>query len=187
MQRNLQQIEMKKKCKECGNEFRPFKTTDKYCSYSCASKNEKPKEQKKYTLKRTAINTPIEKKIEYQKRMRERAISKGTDKIPVISKKRKAFNKEYDKQRGILKAEVVLKNGKECCQKCGTDKSIMFSTHHIVFRSEKPNHPEMNNRKNLIYLCHDCHEGFHDNKLSRNYLIKERGLESLFGKIWGYD
>jgi len=103
---------MIKKCKECGNEFRPFKTTDKYCSYSCASKNEKPKEKKTYTLKRTPINTPIEKKLEYKKRMQERAKAKGTDKIPVMSKKRKAFNKEYDKQRLLIKKDVVLKNGK---------------------------------------------------------------------------
>jgi len=178
---------MIKKCKECGNEFRPFKTTDKYCSYSCASKNEKPKEKKTYTLKRTPINTPIEKKLEYKKRMQERAKAKGTDKIPVMSKKRKAFNKEYDKQRLLIKKDVVLKNGKECCQKCGTDKSIMFSTHHIVFRSEKPNHPEMNNPANLIFLCHNCHEGFHNDKRSRNYLVKERGLQELFGSIWGFE
>jgi len=63
----------------------------------------------------------------------------------------------------------------------------MFSTHHIVFRSEKPNHPEMNNPANLIFLCHNCHEGFHNDKRSRNYLVKERGLQELFGSIWGFE
>jgi len=31
-----------KKCKECEAEFLPYKSTDKYCSYSCFNKNRKP-------------------------------------------------------------------------------------------------------------------------------------------------
>jgi len=39
-----------KKCRECSTEFKPFKTTDKYCSFECANLNKKvspPKKKKK--------------------------------------------------------------------------------------------------------------------------------------------
>ena len=44
-----------KKCKECDSEFLPYKSTDKYCSYSCFNKNRKP------NLKLTKIR-PVSKK-----------------------------------------------------------------------------------------------------------------------------
>ena len=36
-----------KKCKECGKEFKPYRTTDKYCSPQCANKNRKPQKPQK--------------------------------------------------------------------------------------------------------------------------------------------
>jgi len=36
-----------KTCKECGNEFKPYETTQKYCSHTCTLKNQKPTLKKK--------------------------------------------------------------------------------------------------------------------------------------------
>ena len=41
-----------KACAHCGKEFRLFKTTDKYCSYSCYSKNTEQKKPKIYRINR---------------------------------------------------------------------------------------------------------------------------------------
>ena len=50
----------KKVCsdKDCSKEFTPYKTTDKFCSFTCSSKNVKP-------LKKTELSVPYEKKVEY--------------------------------------------------------------------------------------------------------------------------
>lgn len=37
--------------KYCNNTFRPYKTTDKYCSYSCALENKKPRNPQKQISK----------------------------------------------------------------------------------------------------------------------------------------
>jgi len=44
----------------CENEFKPFKTTDKYCSWNCAKKNQKPRKlpktkPKRYKSKKQAV------------------------------------------------------------------------------------------------------------------------------------
>ena len=36
-----------KRCRECSTEFKPFKTTDKYCSFECANLNKKVSPAKK--------------------------------------------------------------------------------------------------------------------------------------------
>lgn len=166
----------------CSNRFRKFKSTDKYCSYSCAVKNTKP--LKKTPIKPSgwtpeSISDKTKDKIEkYKKRLEERKKKYGVQ---------SEFEKAFAKAKKVVIKRVFDKFGKLRCEKCKTTRSIQFSTHHIVFRSERPKHPELNNPKNLIYLCFDCHEGYHKDKKSRNDLIKERNLTELFGKIWGYD
>ena len=176
----------KKKCAECGKEFYPYKTTDKYCSYKCASKHHKP-------LKRTPLNpvgfTP---KIDEKKlAIRKEKWKKDAEKLRKRAEKKSAknaFEAEFDKAKKKLKARLKKENdGKLCCEKCSTTYSIQFSVHHIIYRSEKPKHPLLNHQRNLIYLCYDCHEGFHNVKTSRNYLIQKRRLHELFERIWGYD
>lgn len=51
----------KKQCrdKDCQNEFKPFRTTDKFCSYICANKNKKVSQKKEFK--------PIPKKSKKQK------------------------------------------------------------------------------------------------------------------------
>ncbi len=159
-----------KKCSNpnCDYTFVQFKTTDKYCSVDCAKLFYKPLKRtpllkKPYVLKKTPLN-----------------------KKPSSSKKK--FEAQFSKMKLSIVEKVIKETGGIKCEKCFTNKSIQFSTHHIVFRSEKPNHSELNNIKNLIYLCYECHNSFHNDKKSRNYLIKERDLETLFGEsIWGYE
>ena len=152
-----------KKCaaEHCDNSFLPFKTTDKFCSANCAYPSYKP-------LKRTPLKP-------------------STKPIPQFSKKSIKFENEFNSIKKKLKEHIVKQYGKLCCEKCFTQHTISFSVHHIVFRSEKPNHEHLNHPKNLIHLCYKCHASFHLNKKTRNYLIEERALFDLFGnEIWGY-
>ena len=41
MKKTLKKVK-NKKCKVCGESFKPFKTTDRYCSSKCAYKDSKP-------------------------------------------------------------------------------------------------------------------------------------------------
>jgi len=84
--------------------------------------------------------------------------------------------------------ETLIQNQKDMygynfCQHCGmTSCGPKLEVHHIVFRSEAPNHENLHHINNLVILGTYCHKKFHDVKSSRNFLIKERGLNSLFGK-----
>ena len=87
---------------------------------------------------------------------------------------------------------------KRCCQEQGLDveqmgcelcgiRNAIFDIHHIVFKSEIPKHPEVNNCRNLIFVCRECHILLHTHKRDRDSLIKERELEKLFNKKFVYD
>lgn len=156
----------------CDNTFKKYKSTDKYCSYSCAAKNTKPLKQTE--LKRTPLKLS-QKSIDKMK---------AKSKAP---KKKSDFDIEFERQSNKIKKRIVKENGRIVCEKCGTSNSIQFSTHHIVYRSERPNHPALNSLANLIHLCFDCHEWFHKSKTNRNPWITKRKLHLLFGRIWGYE
>lgn len=166
--------------KDCNNEFLQYNSTDKYCSFACNAKHFK-------SLKKTPLKVNAEKQKQYLKNLRRKVALKSNDKVVKKITKASMFKEHFDKQRNKIKRRLRKEHGCLVCEKCNTNSSIQFSTHHIIFRSERPDHPELNNLKNLIHLCFDCHEGFHKEKVSRNYLIKERNLPELFGNIWGYD
>jgi len=86
----------------------------------------------------------------------------------------------YKKNRDALIQKQLDVHGYNFCQYCYTSNSFMFSVHHIVFRSEMPNHKEIHNRKNLIIVCQKCHDDFHNNKSIREPLLEKRGLKKLF-------
>ena len=147
--------------KECNNVFIKYKSTDKYCSLTCEIKG-------------------LKSKVKVFEAFKSRQL--------FLKKKKSAiFEKKFNRSKNKIKKEVISEHGYLICEKCKTNNSIQFSTHHIVFRSEIPNHTELNNVRNLIHLCYSCHESFHKDKKSRNYLIKERVLTELFGNLWGYD
>jgi len=68
------------------------------------------------------------------------------------------------------------------CQESGRSNDAPFSVHHLIFKSEKPNHKEINNKRNLIMLGFTEHKKAHQNKHEwRAKYIKERNLVELFG------
>ena len=69
------------------------------------------------------------------------------------------------------------------CERCKINQSFQFSTHHIIFASERPRNKELHNFRNLIMLCLDCHTLMHARKNVRNELVKERNLHKLFNLI----
>lgn len=56
----------------------------------------------------------------------------------------------------------------------------MLELHHIMFRSEVPNHPKKHSRINTVLLCRDHHEWLHRKKDNRNFLIIQRKLWESF-------
>ena len=156
---------------DCDNTFKKYKSTDKYCSHLCALKNTK-------TLKRTEL-----------KRSPLRLSKKSIEKIKAKAKqpvKKTTFQLEFEIQSNKIKKRIVKEHGMIRCERCNTTNSIQFSTHHIIYRSERPKHPALNTQENLIHLCFDCHEWFHKSKANRNPWITERKLYLLFSNVWGY-
>lgn len=86
----------------------------------------------------------------------------------------------YSKNRQFIIDEMLSEYGYIFCQNCGTSKSFKFEVHHIIFRSEKPNHPEIHNKLNLLIVCRSCHNNFHGKKELRNRLVESRKLKELF-------
>jgi predicted HNH restriction endonuclease len=52
--------------------------------------------------------------------------------------------------------------------------------HHLVYRSEARKHPNLNDERNLVFLCRMCHNSLHEKKSRREPFIKERRLWELF-------
>lgn len=63
------------------------------------------------------------------------------------------------------------------CQICG---KTACSKHHIVYRSEARKHENLNNERNLLNCCMECHKWLHEKKDRRRYLIIDRKLWELF-------
>jgi len=96
------------------------------------------------------------------------------------------MSEDYNKNRGELIMQQIDKYGYLFCQKCNQNHcGFKFEVHHIVFRSEAPNHPMLHHKKNLIICGSDCHkeapDSFHKDKGQRDHYVIERGLEALFG------
>lgn len=78
------------------------------------------------------------------------------------------------------KDKVVESKGYIFCEHCNKSKSLRFEVHHIHYRSEKPNHVNLHNHKNLVLLCIECHNYFHSVKRRRIELKKFEEAKSLF-------
>ena len=68
------------------------------------------------------------------------------------------------------------------CEMCGISNSFSFDVHHIIFRSELGKKQDIDNIKNLILVCRDCHDLLHTRKSRRNPLVIERGLNELYSR-----
>ena len=148
-----------KKCSVCKKEFKPFSSLDKFCSIDCKIVFGKAN-PKKTTTKPILVfkRTPIKKQ----------------------SEKNKLQIAKYNKSRGSLNDKLKSELGVMFCEVCN-DSNSALETHHIIFRSEKPNHANLHDEINLIKVCNTCHNEFHKHKGSRNELVEQRKLNELFG------
>lgn len=96
-----------------------------------------------------------------------------------IKKKVTDHDKEFMEVKHWLRDAQIEERGHTYCEVCF--KPCMVDCHHIIFRSEKPKHEHLNNKKNLILLCRKHHAWFHAVKGRRNVIVQERGLHKLFG------
>lgn len=89
------------------------------------------------------------------------------------------------KNRKELVEEIQDEYGYIFCQKCKQTKcGRNFHVHHLVFRSEAPDHPMLHEKVNLIIVgdwCHmDAPNSFHRKKDERIPFMRERGLFEVF-------
>jgi len=90
-------------------------------------------------------------------------------------------NRIYINNRKELINDMLEFKGYVYCEFCNSSNSFKFHSHHIIFRSEKPNHVNLHDKENLIIVCDKCHEIFHNEKSLRNRLVEDRKLYKLFG------
>lgn len=97
-----------------------------------------------------------------------------------VKKRVSISNKKFEAVKSTLKCEIISEDGYISCQYCGINNSFAWETHHIFYRSEMPNHKYLNDPRNLIVLCCECHRWFHESKENRKRIVEERGLKELF-------
>lgn len=163
-----------KVCKLCNNKYKPYTTLDKFCSANCRVENQKSKRKgnRKWTPQQVARRKG---KGNPSYKHGNRVIGKV-----VSNKSQRAFMKVRDTMREEMKEE----HGYLFCERCKINRSYQWEMHHIVFRSEKPNHQYLHHPSNLINLCVKCHNHYHIKKSNRNELVEQRGLKERFGNLY---
>lgn len=156
-------------CNVCGKLFEPYTSLDKFCSANCRINNQKSKRSfnwtENQTQKRFGENNPA---------YRNGTFMRGRKKITV-------GERIFIKNSKELKQEMINDFGFIYCENCNTAKSLRFESHHLIYRSEKPEHENLHKKVNLIILCIKCHNEFHRHKSLRNEIVNARHLENLFG------
>jgi hypothetical protein len=155
-------------CKFCGTYFNPYTSLDKFCSANCRVNN----------LKSTRSKNWNKESVERRKGKNNPYYKDGNS---VLGTKKdgtgmRLFLKNRDEYRRLL----IENHGYLFCEVCGKTNT-RFEAHHIIFRSEKPRHEYLHDKKNIINLCVPCHNWFHSKKGNRNELVKKRELHLLFG------
>ena len=84
------------------------------------------------------------------------------------------------KNKSALKIAQIKQKGFNYCERCKAKNPYFLDAHHIVFRSERPNHPNLNDKINIILVCRECHNQFHEKKETRDEIVKERNLNQIF-------
>lgn len=158
-----------KKCSFCEKEFTPYNSLTKFCSVNCRIENDKSNRSRNWS----------KKQCENISGAKNPAFRNG--KYIVKNKKDKTGDREFQRNKKLLKKQIKEEKGYLCCEYCGTSKSLKFETHHLIFRSEKPLHEFLHDIRNLLYVCINCHNNFHKIKGLRNKLVEKRKLYLLFG------
>lgn len=155
-------------CKFCGKEFMPYTSLDKFCSANCRNENVKSKRSKNWG-KEKCKSIMGEKNPCYRNGLRTS-----------VSKQNGVGLHKFRRNYVELKSKMLNDDGFLHCEFCDiTDKKL--EAHHIIFRSEKPNHEFLHEKINIILVCVKCHNLFHKHKNTRNEIVKKRELNLLFG------
>lgn len=159
-----------KVCQHCGSDYKPYSTLDKFCSSSCRIANMKSKRtfnrKPESAEKISGIKNPCYRNGMYTRTAKRSFKGHAT----------------YIANRDNLKAKMIEGYGFLFCEHCGVNNSMFWETHHIIYRSEKPWHPNLHDKPNLLHLCMQCHNDFHKSKDMRNAIVVERGLDKIFGQ-----
>lgn len=157
-----------KYCKFCNKEYKPYTSLDKFCSANCRTDSMKSKRKSNWTKeqieKRLGSNNPA-----YRHGMACFGVKKNGEGLRL-----------FRRNRDEMKQEMMDNYGFLFCERCNISNT-RFETHHIIYRSEKPKHTHLHDKRNLIHLCVPCHNFFHNKKSNRNSLVEQRGLHELFG------
>ena len=149
------------KCKYCGKDFNRYIPALNFCSRNCAYNYWKENNI------RAGKNNPAFRNGLYTKKYLSNHKNITGKHLSACRRYRTFFRKNNDY---------------DFCERCKISSSPKFETHHIVFSSEAPEHKELHNFKNLIYLCIACHNELHKHKILRNKLVEDRELNDLFGR-----
>lgn len=156
-------------CKFCGKEFKPYSTINKFCSSKCRVDNKKSKSKRNWTeeqiSKRIGDKNPCFRTGTYQLNVKRTSIGQRL----------------FERNAKEIEEKMIGDVGYKYCEFCGTSNSLRFERHHIIFRSEKPNHEYLHSKENILITCIGCHNKFHKEKGLRNQLVIERKLNELFG------
>lgn len=196
-------IDMKaKKCGYCLKSFTPTVGFQKYCNYECYNEVQKEYKRKTYHANEQKTFTKVCKVcgIKFEARLdRTRFCGRKCYFLEQKQSRKGKNNPAYrngtrtngksvswvhlDTTRKYGKA-FLEKYGYKFCENCGTNSSLRFETHHIIFASEKPRHENLHNQRNLILVCIKCHNDFHSGvtRDKRKDLVDKRNLVELFGK-----
>lgn len=101
--------------------------------------------------------------------------------LPKITQKKLNELAIYQSNRRALISDQKKRAGHTYCQIC--KRPCRTETHHLVYRSEAPNHPHLHDKKNLILVCREHHNWFHEEKDRRLPWIRERELWKLFNHL----
>lgn len=157
-----------KDCAVCKKTFTPYTSSDKFCSAECRVEQMKSKRCKRWN------EESVQKRRGEANPAYVHGLSSGNKRMPADGLK------AFFRNRNEIKEAMMDAQGYVCCQRCKRTNSKM-EAHHIVYRSEKPNHPNLHDKVNIIIVCVPCHNWYHKSKGNRDDLVEKRGLSELFG------
>lgn len=157
-----------KECSYCGVSYKPYRNSDKFCSTECRVNNMKSTRKFNWTKegieKRKGVLNPA-----YKHGLACRGVKKSAIGL-----------RTFQKNRNEMKSQMKDEFGYLFCEYCGHTTN-RIEAHHIIFRSEKPNHANLHDKPNILLVCVPCHNKFHNYKSLRDSIVISRGLNVIFG------
>ncbi len=156
-------------CKHCDVEFKPYNSLDKFCSANCRIENMKSKRLQNRRWSDQSIKNRMGKK------------NPGYRNGNYVRGVKRISSRVFENIIKSIKESMIDDVGYIYCQHCDTSNSLKFEGHHIIYKSEKPKHKDLHDKRNAILLCIQCHNEFHKHKGMRNEIVNDRKLNELFG------